>query len=189
MNESADSSGTHSLAVADFDAIEALEAAAAEAGWDLEYRQLESGRIKASVASRELDSAVIVHERASHRMEVVGVTAPDVVSITVALRGIVMLNGKSMSNCPVVVPSDCEVVHHSSTSAEVLTLVIPTDEFSALLGPAASRAVLDGGVNPAVRLDLDWSRRATALLGAPAPGYAGALVQDVVRAVDKGQCI
>jgi len=187
MNESVDSSGTNSLEVADFDAIESLEAAAREAGWDLEYRQLQSGRLAASVASQELDGVVIVHERGSHGMEVVGVTAPDVVSVTVALRGIVMLNGRSMSNCPVVVPPNCEVVHHSSASAEILTLVIPTDEFSALLGPGARRAVLDGGVDPAVRLDPDWSRRATALLGAPAPGCAGALVQEVLRALDEEQ--
>jgi len=149
---------------ADFHAIEALQGAAAEAGWDLEYRQLQAGSLTARATIHQFGPLLLDHETVNLGMEVAGTTAPDMVSIAGVIRGQALVNGLPMEGVPVLVPPSVEVVHTSTAGVEAATLLMSATDFDSLFGRRGRRWLESRQVTPLAGLTSDWLQRMVALV-------------------------
>ena len=75
--------GQPSVEVQGFSCIESLAHTSREAGWDIEYRQLEAGTLVSEVRTRQVGKASLILESTNRRMEVAAATPIDAYTLLV----------------------------------------------------------------------------------------------------------
>ena len=174
--------------VADFRAVEAIEAASSAAGWALEYRQLEAGGLSATVTIHELQGPVLSQEVVNRRLEVVGETPPDEVTIHSIVHGGMIVNGFEVTAGSVVVlPPSRELFLLTLGPVHAVTLQIAEDDFAAHLDATATGRQSVGQSGQAVEVAPGWASRAASLIHAPPGEEAANLVAEVAEAMQARQ--
>ena len=113
-----------------FPAIEALQEASSAAGWDGEYRQIEAGRLEASVCMRQLGNVSFIRERASRSLEVVLSSPDDAFTLLVSMSGreTTKFNGHGLHTDRAILLSPGTEIHAiSPAGADVLNIHIDED--------------------------------------------------------------
>jgi len=174
--------------VADFEAVEAMEAASTAAGWSLEYRQLQAGPLRASVAVRERPGGAVAREIVNRRLEVVGETPPGEVSIHAVIQGRMVINGMEVSEGRVVVvPPGHELDLVSSDPVDAITLQVSERDFDAYFEPPAREWRALTRAVERVEVGGDWARRLAAQSVSPRNGGVVGVMSEVVEATRAGR--
>ena len=111
-----------------FCSIEEMQAASEAAGWSIDYRQIQSGRMTASSVAGECAGISLLDEGASQRLEVVGETPEGHVTILVPWgRAGLWVNGTSFDNRGIfLLGSRAEMHAVTEEHVRVLSMHIPT---------------------------------------------------------------
>jgi AraC family ethanolamine operon transcriptional activator len=119
-------------ASAGFESIDALQKAASEAGWDLEYRQLEAGSLKAGTQLAELAGITLSLVKATHPLEVVGEPPAGALVVTIPCADShLSVNGRNVGDDQMLVTTPGSELHFSTPSfVEVVTMHIPVSLFA-----------------------------------------------------------
>lgn len=117
---------------AGFESIEAMQQAASEAGWDIEYRQLEPGAIRARTELAEVGGILLSLEQATRRLEVEG-EPPEALVVTLPCAdSYLSINGQSVGDDRMFVTTPgAELFATSSPLVEVVTMHVPLSLFAA----------------------------------------------------------
>lgn len=188
MNEIAHQSTLGYVDATDFDAVEAMEAAAAAVGWSIEYRQLQAGPLSASVAVHERPGGVVAREVFNRRLEVVGETPPGEVTIHAVLDGQMVVNGMDVSERQVVVvPPRSELDLLSSDPVDAITLHVSERHFDAYLEPPARYWRARTRPVESVEVAGDWATRLASQTVSPRGVGVVGLTSEVVEATRAGR--
>ena len=112
----------------DYSAIEALQESSEEAGWEVEYRQMQSGVLESRSILNMLGGISLVHESATRRLEIVAESPRDMVTVIVrnSPAGI-SINGHSLQNDEIMVlGSGSDFYCVSAGGARALSMHVPT---------------------------------------------------------------
>ena len=114
-----------------YESLEAMQEAASEAGWDLEYRQLAPGKLRARTQLGEVGGVLLSLEETSHRVEVVG-GAPEALAVTIPCAGThLSVNGQSVGDDRMFVTTPgAEIALTTSHEVAVISMHVPMSMFS-----------------------------------------------------------
>jgi len=115
-----------------FDAVEALQESSEASGWDIEYRQIERGRLVAKTRYREVGDIPLIVESANLSLDIAGSTPDD--AITVLVPGPctnLLVNGSRLTDGRIVMLGPGEELRTTSGSnSEVASAHVPTTMFA-----------------------------------------------------------
>lgn len=107
-----------------FEAVEAMQEAAEDAGWECEYRQMEAGQLEAHTVFQPVGRSSLICESANRRLEISAKTPEDAVTVLVPLAGTrVLINGRRLTDDKLMFLAPGIDFHASSNSgAEVWSI-------------------------------------------------------------------
>lgn len=122
-----------------YEAIEALQETSQEAGWDIEYRQIEPGRVHAATRSKLIGDTIILHEWADRFLQVRAATPADAITVMVGVPRVNLgVNGHHFSDdCILILPPGTEMLCSAPPPGEALQAHFPVDQFISSLNAMA----------------------------------------------------
>lgn len=146
-------------AAEDFEAVELLHATCNAAGWSIEYRQLERGRLHARTLTRETGNLVMLRESADLRLEVTGEPPNGTVFVMLPLgTGVLHANGNRLRRGDLMVfMPGTELYTTTLGDADVVSLHVSPALLTATAGQIAPGW---SGIEGSQCFNRDRSRRA-----------------------------
>ena len=120
----------------DFPAIEALQSASQAAGWEIQYRQLGAGPLRATTYLRDRGDMSFIRETANRRLQIVAESPADAVTLIVPSgTGGLRINGYDVGHEDVVVLAPgSDMLAISEAGADALSIHVPRSAFRRFAG-------------------------------------------------------
>jgi len=143
---------TPALEVTGYSAIESLTDASKAAGWDVEYRQIEAGKLESRICTKQIGNVNLLLESTNRRLEISATSPKDAYTILFAMPGpFAKLNGHRLQKHNAVILSPgAELYTLPPAGADVFSIHMDREIFDTTansLLPGAKFLIRDNVLN------------------------------------------